>query len=199
MAGAYLGRRGDELFDGRYCRSHSSARGRGSRCRFRAGHDDGVDRGYAQAVQGDFQEDAAAAVGTSITAAASRRLSSTSAWRGVRSLASPAGAAGRCGGHRRVAGAAVAGRAAAGGGQVAGQFGRAAQVAEGQAQQCFLFIGPGQQDRAGPGRQDLAGGRDGGQGVADVPAGRPDLRPVQQRQVLERAAGAARLSTVLVR
>ena len=44
---------------------------------------------------------------------------------------------------------------AAGGRQMAGQFGHRAHVTEGQAEQCLLLIGPSQQCRAGPGH-DLA-------------------------------------------
>jgi hypothetical protein len=71
-------------------------------------------------------------------------------------------------------------RAAAGGGQPAGQLGRGTQVAEGEAQQRLLLIGPGQQRWGGPG-QDMARGLDRGQRVA----GGPDPCPVEQRQELE--------------
>src|SRR5881394_2056326 len=49
--------------------------------------------------------------------------------------------------------------AAAGGGQMAGQRGRGAWVAERQAQQRLLLVGPRQQGRASA-RHDLAGGLD---------------------------------------
>ena len=80
-------------------------------------------------------------------------------------------------------------QAAAGGGQPAGQLGRGAQVAERQAQQRLQLIGPRQQHRPGPG-QDRARRLDGGQRVADLPAGGPDPGPVQQRQELEERAAA---------
>ena len=73
---------------------------------------------------------------------------------------------------------------AVGGGQGGDQLRGVAQVAKRQAQQCFGFVGTGQQRRSGPGK-GVAGGADGGQGFTVLPAGGPDRGPVEQREVFE--------------
>ena len=73
---------------------------------------------------------------------------------------------------------------AAGGGEPAGQLCGGAQVAERQAQQRLKLIGARQQRGAGLGH-DQARGLRGRQRVADLPAGRPDPGPVEQREELE--------------
>jgi hypothetical protein len=74
---------------------------------------------------------------------------------------------------------------AARGGQIAGQLRGGARIAKREAQQRLLLVGAGEQRRTGCRGQDAACGPDGSQRVTDLPAGRPDLRPVQQRQEFE--------------
>jgi len=76
-------------------------------------------------------------------------------------------------------------QAAARGGQMAGQFRGRARIAQREAQQRLLLIGLAEQRRTGSRGQDPACGPDGGQRVAGLSAGRPDPRPVQQRQEFE--------------
>ena len=119
-------------------------------------------------------------------AAAASSIWRTSAWRGVRS---PRAAARRCcwHGHGHHRPRAQPGPAAARGARRAdgGQLRGGARIAKRQAQQRLLLVGPGEQRRTGCRGQDLACGPDGRQRVADLPAGRPDLRPVEQRQEFE--------------
>jgi hypothetical protein len=71
--------------------------------------------------------------------------------------------------------------------QPTGQLGGRAWVAQRQAQYCLQLIGAAQQGRGGPG-QDGTRRVDGRQRLPDLPAERPDRRPVEQRQELERGS-----------
>ncbi len=73
---------------------------------------------------------------------------------------------------------------APGRGQAAGQLGRGAQVAERKTQQYLQLVGPGQL-RGRRSGQDGAGRLDGGQRRTDLPAGGPDLGPVEQGEVFK--------------
>ena len=75
-------------------------------------------------------------------------------------------------------------QAAPGRGQAAGQPGRGPQVAERKTQECLQLIGA-DQVRGRRSGQDGAGRLDGGQRLADLPAGGPDLGPVEQGEVLK--------------
>jgi hypothetical protein len=75
-------------------------------------------------------------------------------------------------------------QASPGFGQAARQLSRGAQVTERKAQQCLQLVSSGE-ERGRRSGQDTPRRLDGGQRIADLPAGSLDLGPVKQGKVLE--------------